>query len=42
MESNNTTKNTNEQYALKEILSKFNIDTNIEVYGNGHINDTYL
>lgn len=32
----------NQQYTLKEILSKFNIDTNIEVYGNGHINDTYL
>ena len=30
------------QYTLKDILSKFNIDTNIEVYGNGHINDTYL
>lgn len=30
------------QYNLKEILSKFDIDTNIEVYGNGHINDTYL
>jgi len=32
----------NAQYTLKDILSKFNIDTNIEVYGNGHINDTYL
>ncbi|MBE7033117.1 MAG: aminoglycoside phosphotransferase family protein [Ruminococcaceae bacterium] len=32
----------NSQYSLKDILSKFNIDTNIEVYGNGHINDTYL
>ncbi len=32
----------NEQYTLKDILSKFNIDTNIEVYGSGHINDTYL
>ncbi len=32
----------NAQYSLKDILSKFNIDTNIEVYGNGHINDTYL
>ena len=32
----------NSQYTLKDILSKFNIDTNIEVYGNGHINDTYL
>lgn len=32
----------NQEYSLKEILSKFNIETNIEVYGNGHINDTYL
>lgn len=32
----------NAQYSLKDILSKFNIDTSIEVYGNGHINDTYL
>ncbi len=32
----------NMQYTLKDILSKFNIDTNIEVYGSGHINDTYL
>lgn len=32
----------NQQYSLKEILSKFNIDTSIELYGNGHINDTYL
>ncbi len=30
------------QYDLKDILTKFNIDTNIEIYGNGHINDTYL
>ena len=29
-------------YELKEILSNFNIDTDIELYGNGHINDTYL
>ncbi|MBE7037486.1 MAG: aminoglycoside phosphotransferase family protein [Ruminococcaceae bacterium] len=32
----------NNQYELKEILSRFNINTDIEVYGNGHINDTYL
>lgn len=30
------------QYDLKDILTKFNIDTKIELYGNGHINDTYL
>lgn len=29
-------------YNLAEICSKFNIKTNIEAYGNGHINDTYL
>ena len=29
-------------YDLKEILSKFNIETDVESYGNGHINDTYL
>lgn len=28
--------------SLKKILSQFNIDTDIEDYGNGHINDTYL
>lgn len=27
---------------LSEILRKFNIDVNIQDYGNGHINDTYL
>lgn len=32
----------NNQNILKEILSKFNVDTTIEDYGNGHINDTYL
>ena len=30
------------QYNLKEILSEFDIDINIEPYGSGHINDTYL
>ncbi len=29
-------------YNLKDILKMFNIDTDIELYGNGHINDTYL
>ena len=27
---------------LKEICSHFEIDTKIEPYGNGHINDTYF
>ncbi len=27
---------------LNEILNKFNIESTIEEYGNGHINDTYL
>lgn len=27
---------------LNEILKKFDIDTDVETYGNGHINDTYL
>lgn len=31
-----------EKFNLKEICSKFDIDTEIEPYGNGHINDTYL
>lgn len=30
------------KYSLKEICSVFSIETNIEPYGNGHINDTYL
>ncbi len=29
-------------YTIKEIISKFSIDTDIVPYGNGHINDTYL
>ena len=29
-------------YNLKEILKHFNIDVEIESYGNGHINDTYI
>lgn len=27
---------------LNEILKRFDIDTDVESYGNGHINDTYL
>ena len=27
---------------LKEIMGKFKIDSSVELYGNGHINDTYL
>lgn len=27
---------------LKEIMGKFRIDSSVELYGNGHINDTYL
>lgn len=27
---------------LNEILSKFNLESEIEQYGNGHINDTYI
>ena len=30
------------QIDLNEVLDKFNIKSRIEVYGNGHINDTYL
>ena len=26
---------------LKNVLAQFNIETNVESYGNGHINDTY-
>lgn len=37
-------KNNSEEmgYTLKEICSQFDIKTDIEPYGNGHINDTYL
>ena len=31
-----------DKFNLSEICSKFDIDTNIQPYGNGHINDTYL
>lgn len=31
-----------DKFNLNEICSKFNIDTNIQSFGNGHINDTYL
>ena len=27
---------------LKEVMDKFRIESNIESYGNGHINDTYV
>mgnify|MGYP001094467180 CR=1 FL=1 len=30
------------EYTLREICSHFRVDTNIESYGNGHINDTYI
>lgn len=30
-----------EKLNLNYVLSKFDIDSNIEAYGNGHINDTY-
>lgn len=32
----------NKKIDLNKILNKFNIDSKIEEYGNGHINDTYL
>ena len=31
-----------DKFTLKEICSEFDIKTDIEAYGNGHINDTYL
>ena len=30
------------EYSLKDICCRFAIDSKIEAYGNGHINDTYL
>lgn len=30
------------EYSLKDICAEFAIETSIEPYGNGHINDTYL
>ena len=30
------------EYTLREICSHFRVDTDIESYGNGHINDTYI
>ena len=30
------------EFSLKEICAQFNVETTIEGYGNGHINDTYL
>lgn len=32
----------NNNLALENILSKFNIVSNVKEYGNGHINDTYI
>lgn len=29
-------------YQLSEIVRQFTIDVNVEAYGNGHINDTYI
>jgi len=29
-------------YNLQEILKQFNIEVDLEAYGNGHINDTYI
>ena len=29
-------------FSLKDVCAQFNIETTIEGYGNGHINDTYL
>lgn len=34
--------NTQKEENLKDVLSKFNIDTEIDLYGSGNINDTYL
>ncbi len=30
------------KYCIKDVVSKFDVDTNVVPYGNGHINDTYL
>jgi len=30
------------EFNLKEVCAQFDIDTSIEAYGNGHINDTYM
>ncbi|MBQ8525296.1 MAG: aminoglycoside phosphotransferase family protein [Clostridia bacterium] len=32
----------NNKISLNDVLNKFNIESQIENYGNGHINDTYL
>ena len=32
----------NKDFSIQDILSQFKKGTNTEVYGNGHINDTYL
>ena len=30
------------EFSLKDVCAQFNVETSIEGYGNGHINDTYL
>ncbi len=30
------------EFSLKEVCAQFNVETDIEGYGNGHINDTYI
>lgn len=30
------------EFSLKDVCAQFNVETTIEGYGNGHINDTYL
>ncbi len=30
------------EFSLTDVCAQFNVETNIENYGNGHINDTYL
>jgi len=30
------------EFSLKDVCTQFNVETTIEGYGNGHINDTYL
>lgn len=30
------------EFSLKEVCAQFNVETTIEGYGNGHINDTYI
>ncbi len=30
------------EFSLKDVCAQFNVETSIECYGNGHINDTYI